>query len=119
MFNNIRVENSTVGVINTGDVKAIDSVVSTVSAQGNQKLATGLRDFTQAVIDDPLLAQENKNEALSQLSFLSHEVIADQKQPATIIRSIMTGVERAINGSASLVTLWPLLHEALKPVLGF
>jgi hypothetical protein len=29
VFNNIRVENSTVGVINTGDVKSIDSVVST------------------------------------------------------------------------------------------
>jgi hypothetical protein len=68
VFNNIRVENSTVGVIYSGDVKSIDSVVTTAKTAG-------------------------------------HEITR-------------YNIERTINGAASLVTLWPLLHDHLRPLLG-
>ncbi len=118
VLNNIRIENSTVGVINTGDVKSIDSVVSAVKAKGNDKLALGLRDFTEAVIGDQSLPQQSKNEVLSQLAFLSQQVIAEQKESPSVMGAVVSGIERAINLSASLVTLWPLLHAMLKPLLG-
>ena len=31
---------------------------------------------------------------------------------------ILAGIERVVNSSASLIALWPILHEHLKPFLG-
>jgi hypothetical protein len=107
VFNNIRVENSTVGVINTGDVKSIDSVVSTAKTAGNEGLASALKDFTEAVLNTVDLQQDQKNEVVGQLAFLSQQAMAQQKQAPSVMRAIISGIERAINGSASLITLWP------------
>jgi len=117
VFNNIRVENSVVGVINTGDVKSIDSVVTTVKDKGEEKLANVLRDFTQAVVDAQDLPPDTKNEVLSQLSFLAQQIVTEPKQAPSVMRSILSGIERAINASASLVTIWPLLYSLLKTAL--
>jgi hypothetical protein len=117
VFNNIRVSNSVIGVVNTGDVKSIDSVVTTVKGKGDEKLAIALRDFTQAVLDTQDLPQENKNEVLSQLSFLSQQIVTEPKQAPSVMRSILSGIERGIHTSASLVTMWPLLYALLKAAL--
>jgi len=118
VLNNIRVENSTVGVINTGDLKSIDSVVTTAKTAGHEALATALKEFTEAVLISQDLQQEAKNETISQLAFLSQQVVSKQKQAPSVIRSIIFSIERTINGAASLVTLWPLLHDRLRPLLG-
>ena len=117
VFNNIHVENSTIGVINTGDVKSIDSVVSTAKNSGNEALASTLKNFTEAVLSATDLNQEQKNDVISQLAFLSQQAIVNEKQAPGVIRSIIAGIERTINGVASLIALWPLLHEHLKPLL--
>ena len=117
VLNNIRVENSVVGVLNTGDVKSIDSVVTTVRAKGDEKLAATLRDFTQVVLDAQDLPQESKNEVLSHLSFLSQQIVTEPKHAPSVMRSILSGIERGIHAAASLVTLWPLLYPLLKVAL--
>ena len=119
VFNNIHVENSTVGVINTGDVKNIDSVVGSAKKGGDAALATALKQFTEAVLQATELAQDQKNDVISQLAFLSQQAVAKDKQAASVLRSIATGIERSVNGVASLVTLWPILHAHLQPYLGF
>jgi hypothetical protein len=48
VFNNIRVENSTVGVINTGEVQSIDSVVSSARTAGDEQLAAALKNFASS-----------------------------------------------------------------------
>ena len=118
-FNNIHVENSTVGVVNTGDVKSIDSVVSSAKTGGNLALASALKDFTQAVLDSNELKCDQKNDVVSQLAFLSQQAVSKDKQAPTVMRAVLAGIERAINGSASLVTLWPILNAHLQPFLGF
>ncbi len=117
-FNNIRVENSTVGVINTGDVESIDSVVSAAKTAGNEELASALKYFTEAVLNTADLQQNQKSEVVGQLAFLSQQAVAEQKQAPSVMRAITSGIERAINGSASLIALWPLLHDQIKPFLG-
>jgi hypothetical protein len=119
VFNNIHVENSTVGVINTGDVQTIDSVVSSAKTAGNESLALALKNFTEAVLDSGDLQQDQKNDVIGQLAFLSQQAIAKTKQAPSVIRSIVSGIERTVNGAASLVTLWPLLHAQFQPFFGF
>jgi hypothetical protein len=100
VFNNIRLENSTVGVVNTGDVKSIGSVVTTAKTAGHEALATAFKEFTEAVLTSQDLQQEAKNETISQLAFLSQQVVSKQKQAPSVIRSIIFSIERTINGAA-------------------
>ncbi len=119
VYNNIHVENSTVGVINTGDVKSIDSVVTSAKQGGKEELAAALKHFTEAVLQSAELGQEQKNDVISQLAFLSQQTVAKEKQAPSVLRSIAVAIERTINGVASLVTLWPVLDSHLRPFLGY
>jgi hypothetical protein len=71
----MHVENSTVGVINTGDVKSIDSVVTSARTAGNEDLATALTQFTEAVLQAPQLLQDQKTTLSATLRFWTEGVV--------------------------------------------
>jgi hypothetical protein len=50
-----------------------------VQQKGDAALATALKDFTEAVLDNTELRQSGKNEILSQLSFLAQQLVSREK----------------------------------------
>jgi len=70
------------------------------------------------VLDSNDLEMDKKNDVVAQLAFLSQQVVSQQKQAPVVMMAVVSSIERMINGAASLVTLWPFLHEHLKPLLG-
>jgi len=115
-LHNIRVDNSTVGAINTGEIQKLDVVLTHVKEGGNPALALALQILTQATIDDENLDEEYKNEALQHLSFLGSQAVlsADQRHGAVCTLGI-AALETIMQRSATLARLF----EAVKsPVLG-
>ncbi len=115
-LNNIKVDNSVVGTINTGYVQSIDVSMSHFKASGHDQLAEEITKFTESVIKEVSLTNDLKNGILEKISFLTTELfVAKEKQRKSIVKSILSSIKEGISSVASLCTLWdkilPLLQK--------
>jgi hypothetical protein len=69
-FHNIKVDQSVVGSINTGEVQRIDVAMDRIKISGNEELVKILKKFTEAVITETKLDAELKNHIIEQ-NFIS------------------------------------------------
>jgi hypothetical protein len=117
-FNNIRVDRSVVGAINTAEVQRIDVALSHIRIGGSEELASELRDFTEAVLSATELTREAKEDVLGQVSFLAEQVQAQRKAPAGTLKAVLGGVATAISTVNSLAMLWRKVHPLLNQTFG-
>jgi hypothetical protein len=117
-FNNIRIDRSVVGAINTAQVQKIDVALSNIKIAGGDKLASQLRDFTEAVIASTELSKELKDDVLGHVSFLAEQVQAQQKAPTATLKTVLGAVATSISVANGLVTLWAKVHPFLAQTLG-
>lgn len=114
IFNNINVDRSVVGAINTAEVKQIDIAMSKIKNSGNEELAKAVKEFTEAVISEIKLNNETKNQILELISFLTKQSLLNkEKRQNSIIKAILPSVKSLISTIALLVNLW----TKLKPLL--
>ena len=113
-LNNIRVDKSVVGAINTGNVQSIDVGMNYIKLSGNTKLAQELSKFTEEVIKEGALSKELKNSILEQLAFLVQECQApEEKQKKSIIKSVLSNIKDSVVTIEALSKIW----EGIKPLL--
>lgn len=118
-LNNIRIDNSTIGVINTGHIGAVDAAVTVLRQGGAGSLADAFKELTESVAGAPDLAEDRKAEVIELLSAISTEAVAPPAERRRAV--VMPLLERAaalVGGAASLAELWervrPLIHAAFK-----
>ncbi len=116
-FNNIRIDRSNVGVVNTGQAGRIDAVVTYSEETGHPELAKALADFTQAVVDSKDVEQATRDAIIEQLSFLASQTATEKKQPS-ITSAVFSGLEKTIRTVSGLIKLWEQLGPLLKNSLG-
>lgn len=120
-FNNIKVTDSSVGLINTGTIRRIehlDASVTKFAATGKDELAESLRNFTQLLVDSSA-DQTIKEEIAQQVEYLVAQAQAEPAQRSTgIIKSVLGGIEQSTAMLTPLVKAWanlqPMLKEALQ-----
>ncbi len=114
-FNNIRVSDSVVGVINTGQVQQLDVALDVIRDAGQPNLAEALRNLSQAVVDARDLDPAQKDEAIEHLTFLAEQAVLPQDQrQRSVGRTVLRALERLLNAAASVMTLW----QQAQPLLG-
>lgn len=118
-FNNIKVDRSTVGAINTGNITKLDVAIGLMQSGSQQELAEGLRQLTEAVIASKELPEEDKQVAVDQLSFLGEEAAkSTPKQSSSILRPVLSALGMLLTNVDKLKTLWewvsPMLQNALN-----
>jgi hypothetical protein len=113
-YNNIQVDNSVVGAINTGNIEKLDVMMSVMRDANNQELADALQQLTQAILDTPDLQPNDKDFALEWLSFLSNQALTQEteRQP-TIGKTAIATLERILSNTGSIASIW----SAVKPLL--
>lgn len=113
-LNNIKVNESVVGAINTGDVKNIDVVIDYVRNAGNKKLEAALKNFTQAMLDEKAINDEARRSLLEQISFISSQIALPKEQRSPgIVKAVLGAIKNAVSTIAPLISLW----EKLSPLL--
>ena len=113
-FNNVRVEGSNVGVINTGELERLDQALTQVRVGGDIASADVLRRLTQAVVDAPDIDATAKNEALEHLSYLAQQAtLPPGRRQRSVGRTVVTTLERLLHVAASVGTV----YATAKPVL--
>ena len=117
-FNNIRVDHSIVGAINTGQAQAIDVGLSYVKQNGDPALSELFQEFAQAVLDSRELDQAARKAIIEQLSFLISQLLAKPEQKRTaIVDAVFKNIKEALLAFSGLVTLWEKLEPFLRQVL--
>ena len=112
-FNNIRVNDSIVGTINTGNVQKLDSRVSAMRGENREELANAIQQLTQAILNAPDLQPSNKNSALECLSFLSDQALTPEtERQSTVGKTIVSTLEKILANTGSLASIW----SAVKPL---
>jgi len=116
-LNNIKVDNSTIGVLNTGSLEMVDSAVSVLHQAGDDKLGQAVQEFTQAVVSAKDLDAKQKNELLSLLSVIASEATApsDQRRSAAMW-PIIEKLAILAGGIASLAEIWERVGPILRAV---
>ena len=120
-FNNIRVTNSSVGVINTGTIKRIENLDASVTvfrSRGQKGLAESLQDFTQSLLDSEV-GQATKEEIAQQVEYLVAQAQADPGQRSmAIAQSVLRGIKESVSMVRPLNEAWaklqPLLEDAIR-----
>lgn len=105
-FSHIRVDRSVVGTTNTGNIQRLGVALTHIQNGRQAEVADALQKLTQAAVDTSDLQAEQKGEALEHLAYLATqaELPQPQRQPS-VGRLVITGLERLVNLSASLMTL--------------
>jgi len=114
----INVSNSAIGSLNTGNVKQIDVAMSNFMNDGQADLAATLKEFTEAVIQEPTLNEKKKDEMLEHLAFLSTQAVTlEGKKQKSVAKSILSVVRDSLGGAAALVTIWGKLEPLIRSLL--
>ena len=112
-FNNIDIDNSVVGSINTAQVKQLDATVGNIRIGGNEELANQLKKFTEAVLKVEELNAELRDELIEGLSFISSQFeLQRNMRKSSIVKLMLQRIGEIVDTVKSLAPLWmPLLGE--------
>ncbi len=119
IYNNIKVDNSVIGAINTANVQTIDVSLSVLNQAGHSQASEALKALTEAVLKEELLDEVLKHEILDQVAFLSEQAIApaQQRKPG-LIKATLASLTLTANAVAAVAAAWPTLQPILKGIFG-
>jgi hypothetical protein len=119
IFNNIKVDNSVVGSINTGNVQAIDVNLTYLHSAGNDKARDALKALIEAVVNDTSISDTQKNELVDQITFLSEQTVAGAKERKPgLIKATFNALTEAARTVSSMASAWQAAEPILKSLFG-
>lgn len=120
---NIHVNNSVVGTINTGSIGTVDQSISALVQGGEPALAEAIKALSEAILQSGDLTRNQKNELIESLSVISREVATPQgSRQNTVALSLL---EKAMNVTALANDItdvcqkwWPVLLAVFAGAAG-
>jgi len=118
-LNNINVNQSTIGALNTGTISNLDVAITLMKGQGENDLAEAVRELTDAVIESNEINDSTKNEINEQLEFLVAQAMAEAKNRSMgTVKSVLAGIKDSVSTVSGLLAIWNNLEPLIKVALG-
>ena len=106
-LDNIKLDSSTTGALNTGNIQSVDASITNLKQGGKEQLANALVTITDSVIASTDLQDKTKDELIEILKYISSEATAPPgQQRKGITKSVIKKFEDTISVSAKLTQLW-------------
>ncbi len=116
-LNNIKVDNSTIGVINTGNIETVDVAVSALTGSGNKDVATALNQLTTEVIKNTELQNDVKNQIIELLSLIASEATAPkERQRKGAMKALISQLKDLLSISDSLSHIWEKWGSTIQSI---
>jgi hypothetical protein len=113
-LNNINVNNSVVGAINTGVVQSIDVSLSVIKSQGEPDIVDSIKGLTEQLIKSNDINDKQKNEILEQLSFISEQLAKPKEsRKRSLIGPVFKTIGAALTGFPKLIEAWEKLRQLI------
>jgi hypothetical protein len=116
VLNNIRVTNSNVGVLNTGDLARIDAVITLTRSTDVEAIGAQLQRLTQTVVDSADIDPNCKKEMLGLIQSLAEQVVGPRKP--SVIKALLQSIEERAKGIAAIFSVFQSLATAIKQLFG-
>lgn len=114
-FNNIRVDRSVIGAINTGQVQSLDVALSNIKVTGENRLAEALQGFTEAILAESTFDPEQKNKLIEQTSFLAEQVtLPETQRKKGVARVVLSDIANTVSALSGLASLWQQVSALLQ-----
>jgi hypothetical protein len=119
ILNNIKVANSVVGSINTGNVESIDVSITYLRNAGSQKISDALKQLTEAIVNDGTIAKPEKDQLVDQVAFLSEQaVVAVKDRRPGMIKATLGALDHAAPTISAVAAVWTAAAPLLKTYFG-
>lgn len=106
-YNNIKVDRSVVGSINTAQVARIDVAMRSIQNAGSDEITKAIKELTEAVLNDKEVEANQKNQIIEQLTFLAEQAtLPKNQQQLSVIKMVLKAIPLTLNSLTSLTTLW-------------
>ncbi|MEK3836466.1 hypothetical protein [Paenibacillus sp. FSL R7-0128] len=106
-LNNINIDRSVIGSVNTGNIDSLDVSLNNIKISGKDELSKSIKDFSEAVLSCDELNQDEKNDVIEQVAFISEEATKpEEKQKKTIILNTLKNVKESVLTVNALTILW-------------
>lgn len=118
MLNNIHIQDSKVGLLNTGTMQSIASIdisIDGLRSAGSLDAAEGIRQLAEALVAAEGLDENERSLRLDELSVLTEQslVPAGQRKSALVNR-VLTDWSTWVSGVAALSDLWARVAPAIQ-----
>jgi hypothetical protein len=111
---NIQVNDSSVGVLNTGNLEMVDTAITALKANPQTQDIAGAISKLAVAIANADLPKENKNEAIEILTTVATEATAPEpKRKSSVVKRLLSGFPTLIQTSASAIEIW----KAVEPII--
>jgi len=120
----IKISNSTIGILNTGQIKNIESIdinIGKLNDVGSDKVADALKNITAAVAESAELDANVKSNTLEQLESLSEQAIlpANERSKPGVIKAVFTALSGTLAAAGNLASIWSTWGPAVQKFFGF
>ncbi|MBS0181035.1 MAG: hypothetical protein JSS39_01425 [Nitrospira sp.] len=122
-LNNISVNNSVVGTINTGSLGTVDQSISALVQIGDPGLAEAIKGLSEAILQSGDLTRNQRNELVESLSVIAKEAASPKKVRQNSVALAL--IERASKITALADDIadvcqkwWPILQAAFSAATG-
>lgn len=122
-MNNISVNNSIVGTINTGSIGSVDQSITALNHLGEASTAQAIKALTEAILQSGDLSRNQRNELIEILSVLSKEAATPPESRENSVAQTLLDKALKITSVASDITdvcqkWWPVLAGVFGYVVG-
>jgi len=119
ILNNIKVDNSVVGSINTGNVASIDVNISYLKRAGGDEVSSALVELTELIAGANDIDDTQKQALLDQVEFVSEQAVkgAEGRRPG-MIAAALSALDATAKATASLAAIWNSVHPVLRHFFG-
>jgi hypothetical protein len=115
--NNIRIDRSVIGAVNTGNIERLDVALNDIHNQGAPQVARALARLAEAVLASKRVSKDAKPEIIDQISFLAAEAATPPEQRRrSVARTVMGALRDTLGVTADFATVWAALHPLLAPL---
>lgn len=119
VLNNIQVDNSVVGSINTGNVHSIDVSVTVLKEAGNEQISEALKALAEVIANDKTMPANDKNQMLDQVAYLGEQAVAAAKDRRPgIVKATFASVAQGAGTVTAVATAWQAAAPLLKNYFG-
>jgi hypothetical protein len=116
ILNNINIANSSVGLVNTGDLARIDAAITLTKSTDVEAIGAQLQKLTQAILDSKDMGKAQTAQMLDLVQSLADQVVRERKR--SVIGALLKSIEDRAQGLAAIVTIVEGLSSAIKILFG-
>jgi hypothetical protein len=122
-LNNISVNNSVVGTINTGSIGNLDQSISVLAQLNQPQLAETFKKLSEAILQSGDLTGNQRNELIEALSVISREAATPpETRQNTVALSLLERAEQITSMANDISELckqyWPMIVAVFSSVSG-